>query len=178
MDMKVSRAKVAEHRENILAAAEGLFRRKGFDGVGVTELMAAAGLTNGAFYGHFGSKADLMAAACERAAIGGDPWADLADGRSMERFVADYLAPAHRDARDQGCLFAALSADVARQGPAVRRSFTATLRDKLGALTARRSRAQAVATLATLAGAIMLARAVDDPALSDEILAAAREAVS
>lgn len=185
--MKVSKAQVAEHRERIVESASRLFRRRGFDGVGVAELMAAAGLTNGAFYRHFASKAALIAETCGRVfATRFDPWRRLEgpDGAAqVQGFVRDYLSAQHLAARDDGCLYASLSGDVARQDALVRGVFTDNLSRRLavlaqalgGAPTTARQRA--LGSAATLVGALMLARAVADPELSREILDAAGAAV-
>ncbi len=180
--MRVSNAQAAETRERILRVAARLFREKGFDGVGVAELMKTAGLTNGAFYSHFQSKDELIAAVCERVLAGPrDPWAALLAGdESLDAFVDTYLSAGHAKARAEGCLFAALGGDVARQTPAARQAFTDNLATSVEALTASSkagSRESAVSNLATMVGALMLARAVTDPDLSAELLSAARSGV-
>lgn len=182
--MKVSKAQTAENRERILEQAGRLFRQKGFDGVGVSELMAAAGLTNGAFYGHFASKDDLAAKVCERVLVSeGDPWARLS-GEDLPDFVEDYLSWRHVRHREAGCVYAALGGDVARQPAPVRSAFTENLRARLETLkkvvTGRSQEARrrkALATMSTMVGALTLARAVSDTQLASEILDAAREAV-
>jgi TetR/AcrR family transcriptional repressor of nem operon len=157
------------------------FRKHGFDGIGVSDIMKAAGLTHGGFYGHFASKEVLAAEACARARP--DPWASWMDappeGR-LEGIVRSYLTPRHRDDRARGCLFAALGSDIVRQPRPVRRAFTERFRSKIDILrslvpgrSAAARREKALATMAGLVGALMLARAVDDPALSEEILEAA-----
>jgi TetR/AcrR family transcriptional repressor of nem operon len=179
--MKVSKAQVAENRESILHQAGRLFRQKGFDGVAVAELMGAAGLTNGAFYGHFASKDDLAAEVCKRVLVSdGDPWARLS-GEDLRQFIDDYLSPRHLRHREAGCLYAALAGDVVRQPATVRSAFTQNLRTRLEALgrvvTGRSRevrRQKALATMATMVGALTLARAVCDPELSAELLDAAR----
>src|SRR5258708_39191857 len=127
--MKVSRDQAAENRSRIVDVAGRLFRARGFDGIGVADLMKAAGLTHGGFYGHFKSKDDLAAQACERAlARSAETWAALADGGApapLSTLVDHYLSGRHRDDTGRGCVYAALAADVARQdNPALRRSVT------------------------------------------------------
>ena len=158
-----------------------LFRERGFDAVSVAEVMTAAGLTHGGFYGHFRSKDDLAAQASARAAAG-DP---AAPPRSLSDHAARYLRPAHRDARAEGCAFAALGSEAARQSPAVRRATAEGLVTKLDALTeaapgaSRAARRQAaVAAFAGMVGALVLARMVDDTTLSDEILDETRAALT
>src|SRR6266481_5308310 len=181
--MRVSREKSAETRERILDVAATLFREKGFDGIGLADIMKAAGLTHGGFYKHFGSKDDLEAQATGVAlATTAADWSRLierAAARPLSALTDEYLSPRHRDDPGKGCALAALGADVARQGERVRSAFTAGLEPFLQLLSNAvpgRSKAvrrrKAIATMAELIGTLILARAVDDPALSDEILAA------
>src|SRR5215217_3193333 len=117
--MKVSRAEAAQNRERIIEAAARLFRERGFDGIGVAELMKFAGLTHGGFYGHFASKEDLMAQASTHALNRvQDHWEKFAEresGQPLAALQASYLSPQHRDNPGKGCLMAALGADAARQ---------------------------------------------------------------
>jgi TetR/AcrR family transcriptional repressor of nem operon len=181
--MRVSREKFAESRKRILDAAATLFRETGFDGIGLSDIMKAAGLTHGGFYGHFGSKEDLEAQALTLAlARSVTDWSHLVDSaaaRPLAALAGQYLSPDHRENVGEGCPFAALGADTARRGERVRSAFTAGLEPFLALLSnviPGRSKAQrrhkAIAILAEMVGAIILARAVNDPALSDEILAA------
>jgi TetR/AcrR family transcriptional repressor of nem operon len=187
--MKVSREQAAQNRERILDAAARLFRERGFEGIGVADTMKAAGLTHGGFYGHFSAKEDLIAQACalafrrsyelwsKRAAkTPEDPLSSIARG---------YLTPKHRDDPGTGCTLAALGPDIARHGPGVRRAVTEGLRSAfnlLSGLVPSRSEAarrqKAISIYAALVGAMIMARAVDDPALSQEILEAVRASVS
>lgn len=188
--MKVSREQAAENREKILDAAAQQFREKGFNGIGVADLMKSAGLTHGGFYGHFSSKEDLMAQACthaidqllqdgqaRREAQGGDPFA---------LFVDHYLSTEHRDNPGTGCLMAALGADVARQSPPVRMAFTQCAKRLLGGLArliggerpTEPAYEKALMTLASLVGAQVIARAVDDEALSQDVLRVVRQSSS
>ena len=179
--MKVSREQAAQNRERIVEAAAQLFRERGFDGIGVADLMKAAGLTHGGFYGHFSSKDDLIAEASARAltrslALWGK-LAERASGDPLSAVAGAYLTSRHRDNPGAGCLLAALGPDVSRQGPLVRRAVTGYVRSAVDLLTklvpgksgaARREKA--ISTYATLVGAMVIARAVDDRALSQEIL--------
>ena len=185
--MKVSKEQMAENRERILDVAAQLFREKGFDGIGVADLMKSAGLTHGGFYGHFASKDELMAEASARALQRLQAaWAAMAREASAQGqeplavIEAAYLSPRHRDAPGQGCLLAALGSDAARQGPAVRRAVTEGVRaqvEGLASLVPGRTKAarrqRALADYASLVGAMVLARAVDDEDRSNEILRAA-----
>ena len=180
--MRVTKAKVAEHRRSILDSASRLFRERGFRDVGVAEIMQASGLTHGAFYGHFRSKAELADAACQEAcAEGAQRWLESA---SLPAILDRYLSPAHRDNPAAGCVLAALGAEVARQSDAVQKSYAEGMSRFVDALERHMDEAppearrqQAMAVLSCMIGALTLARAVasGDPALSDAILAAARE---
>ena len=181
--MKVSRIQAAENRERILDVATKLFRERGIDGIGVADLMQAAGLTHGGFYGHFKSKEDLVAQACARAVTRmRQNWTNVIDqatGDPLEALAATYLTVKHRDGIGRGCPMAALGSEIARQGQAVRRAFTDELSPFLDYLShivqgnsSSLRRQKALATYASLVGALIVSRAVDDPNLSNEILAA------
>jgi TetR/AcrR family transcriptional repressor of nem operon len=177
--MRVSREKAAENRERIVETAARMFREEGFDGVGVDAIMNAAGLTHGGFYGHFGSKDDLAAEAVTRALRYGVE--KQSRYTSLGDLVRGYLSDRHCADRANGCAIAALGADIARQGEGVRRGLTAHVRWQLDRFTrllrngtAASQRRRAITALAGMVGALMLARAVDDRALSEEILTTAR----
>ena len=183
--MKVSREKAAENRARILAEASRLFRERGLAGVGVDALTGAAGLTHGSLYSQFGSKERLVAEALAQAleSSGDKTRKELAAGGSLATVVARYLSPSHRDAPGGGCALAAIGPEAARQGGAVRQAFTRGVRGfaaRLAAVMPARGGDQppedaALATVAALVGALILARAVDDPELSDRILAASAQ---
>jgi len=179
--MKVTREQAAQNRERILEVAAQRFREQGFDGIGIADLTREAGLTHGAFYGHFSSKEDLIAEASALAMTRSlQRWTEVADRAPSDPLSAiarSYLTGRHRDAPGTGCLVAALGSDVGRQGPAVRRTFTDAVRSAFNVLakvapgrTKAGRRRKAIGTFATLVGAMILARAVDDPAVSQEIL--------
>lgn len=174
--MKVTRQQAAANRERILEAAAKLFRERGLDGIGVADLMKNAGLTHGGFYGHFASKEELMAQACARA-LGNS--AEKWRGRPLSAIVESYLSTRHRDNPGAGCAIATLGGDVSRQGAPVRRAFTDGVRSLVEVLaglvrgkTRAAKRRQALAVYASMVGALVLARAVDDPQMSEEILEA------
>jgi len=181
--MKVSRAQAEKNRDRVIDVAAALFRERGFDGIGLASLMNAAGLTHGGFYGQFKSKEDLAAQASGRAlAENLQKWSSVIDGAAgdpLREIVAFYLSEDHRDAPGQGCAVAALGADAARHGGALRSTFTEGVGVYLeilskimpGGSTAEKRR-KAMATLAEMVGAIILARAVDDADLSKGILEA------
>ena len=168
--MKVSREQMAENRRRILDVASRLFRDKGFDAVSVAEVMNAAGLTHGGFYGHFSSKDDLIAQTLAHVLA-----ADAGGGGDLRAYVDAYLSPRHRDNAAGGCPTAGLAADIRHQTPAARSAMTEGLRsqiDRIGKalpeLDAADRRRAAIGSWAAMVGAVILARAIDDPALSDE----------
>jgi TetR/AcrR family transcriptional repressor of nem operon len=175
--MKVTRAQAEENRERILDNAAQLFRERGFDGVGLNDLMQSAGLTRGGFYGHFESKDDLAAQATRRALqTNREQWKQQAD-HSLQAWVRTYLSGAGRG-------LVALAGDAARGGPAVKEAFgegvdslTQTLQRGMPAATAGERREQALALLSTLVGSLLLSRAVGDTGLSRELREAARKSL-
>jgi len=183
--MKVTKAQAQANRAHVVETASTLFRERGYDGVGVADLMAAAGFTHGGFYKHFRSKADLMA---ESAACGIAQTAALTAGVDISKFVRLYLSREHRDARATGCTMAALGGDASRQPEAVRATFAAGIESLLAALTpentpldgadAGQARAKSLDMLAHAVGAIVMSRACpDDSPLADEILSICRDKI-
>jgi TetR/AcrR family transcriptional repressor of nem operon len=177
--MKVSRRQVDANRSAILEAAGRLFRERGFDGVSVSDVMKAAGLTHGAFYGYFRSKDDLVAATLKELTSARRP------RREWSENVARYLSPAHRDNGASGCPVAALAAETSRQSPPARAAMTqgvermvARLGETAPGVSEAARRRAAIGAVAAMVGAVILSRAVDDPNLSDELLDATREALS
>src|SRR5688572_20090712 len=179
--MKVSREQAAENRERIVQVAAKLFRERGFDGIGVADLMKAAGLTHGGFYGHFASKEDLAAEASGRALEETlQYWStaiEKAPDEAFLRIVNRYVSEGHRDAPGKGCLVAALGSDVGRQARPVRRVVTDGINAFIGQLmqlvpgkSKPARRRQALTDFAAMVGAVTIARAVDDPALSKDVL--------
>jgi TetR/AcrR family transcriptional repressor of nem operon len=177
-EMRVSREQVAENRQKILDAAGRLFRARGYDAVSVAEVMQAAGLTHGGFYGYFASKDELIAETLAHVLT-----ADPTGGgeRDLAEFAARYLVPKHRTNVALGCPVAALAGETSRQSPAARAAMTAALRrqfERLGRTAPGRSavdrRRAAIGSWAAMVGALVLARLSDDPRLGDEILAETR----
>jgi len=181
--MRVSRAQAEENRRTVIEAAGRLFREHGFDGVGLNDLMGAAGLTQGGFYKQFRSKDDLAAQACDRAmADSAREWAHTVESggdEALARLVGKYLSCGHRDHIGEGCAFAALGPDAARHSPELVRSFEAGLRSHLEILghamraapaPADQGQGDPVVVLSTMVGALLLSRIVEDEALSRRIL--------
>lgn len=176
--MKVSREQMQANRRRILDAASRLFREKGFEAVSVAEVMKAAGLTHGGFYGHFDSKDDLIAQTVVHIFGAGDEGqvSDGVDGRWGD-YLDAYLSPRHRDRIGEGCPTAALIADVRRQTPAARQAMAEGFRSQIDRIASAipkaepaEARREAIGTWASMVGALVLARTINDPALSDEIL--------
>lgn len=174
--MRVSRDQMAANRRRILDAASRLFRDRGFDAVSVSEVMNAAGMTHGGFYGHFASKDDLIAQTMVHALAG-----PSGGTGNLQAYLDAYLSPRHRDNAADGCPTASLAADIRHQSPETRMAMTRGIRSQIDRISqtlaaaddASRRRA-AIGTWAAMVGAVVLARAVDDPALSDEVLREAR----
>jgi TetR/AcrR family transcriptional repressor of nem operon len=183
-----SRRDAQLHREEVVEAASHLFRERGLDGVSVPELMGAAGLTHGGFYRHFDSKDALAALACsaafetQLAAIRQLPPQD-----ALGAFLDDYLSAPHRDDAADGCPTTAFAADVGRAAAdsPVRDAYAdgvSAFADAIRTLQGTgedddAGRQQALTTLATMVGALTLARATKGNPVSDELLDAARHAL-
>ncbi|WP_108661240.1 TetR/AcrR family transcriptional regulator [Acuticoccus kandeliae] len=181
--MRVSRDVAAQNRRKVVETAARSFREHGYDGVGISALMKAAGLTHGGFYKQFADKEALAAEATEaglrRNEIGWTKALEGVEGDPLEAFAEWYLRDDHVGTRARGCTFAALAAEAPRQGPAIQTVFGEALDRWVGRITeanpdAEVSRAAALKTIATLVGAVILARAVADEEQKAEILAAVR----
>ncbi|QGU87225.1 TetR/AcrR family transcriptional regulator [Erwinia sorbitola] len=171
--MKVTKEQVKENRMRIVETASELFRERGYDGVGVAELMSAAGLTHGGFYKHFASKADLMS---EAMSCGFAQSAESTAGVNREKFIEYYLSRQHRDDMGKGCVMSALGTDTARQPESFKAAFAAGIERQLSVLAEGNheeaaTRAELIDTIAHLVGALVLSRACpDNSTLADEIL--------
>ena len=188
---RASRAVAEQHKAAIEAASARLFREHGLHGVSVAQVMADAGLTHGGFYGHFASRDDLVARACslafEESARRWRHRIDQAQGdrqAARRNLVEQYLSTTHRDTAGRGCAASALAGDVAREAAdkpvhdayqqgikTLLDIWKSTAPDADGTDT---SHSKALVEIATLVGAITIARATRGDALSDDILAAAQ----
>lgn len=182
--MGSSKADKAASHERIVTAAARRLRRDGVAGVSVADLMAEAGLTHGGFYPHFASRDDLVAEAVEAALVHGSRRAEAAapyGPAALRPAIEAYLSPLHRDKPETGCAVAALPGDITRASPRARAAYAAQVRRYLelyASLTPTHDPDDPYLILAALVGAIALARAVDDPGLSDEILERAARALN
>lgn len=184
--MKITKEKFREHHDAILAAASRLFRERGFENVTVAEITRAAGLTHGGFYNHFESKEDLLAESVRSALDASAQHLLGPDGTYLERadFIRGYLSEGHLSNRAEGCPVVALGPDASLTKSA-RTAFAAGLRRylnsaaKLTEAGQPTDRSTALATLAGLAGAMLMARAVqgEDDSLAMEILQVTRESL-
>lgn len=177
-------AKDATH-ERIVSVAARAIRRSGYDGTGVADIMKEAGLTHGAFYAHFASREAMLAEAASRAcaesaAAAADVVAQEPAGTALAAMLGAYLSNAHVENVELGCPLAALGSETSRQAPEVRRVATRHIKEMID-LVARQlpdwgqpsAHERALVTLSTMVGALLLARAVDDPGLSDSLRDAA-----
>ena len=175
MKLAGKKALITGGNSGIGLATARLFRERGFENVTVAEVMKAAGLTHGAFYAHFGSKQELQKAAI---AYGQELTASRnrnygATKKGRKTYADRYLSPRHRDNPGDGCTMAALGQEVARSTPDVKASFESGFEEILCAVGGDRK--EAIFETAALLGGIVLARAVENPQLSAEILESVRK---
>ena len=186
--MRVSRIQAAENRQTVINVASRLFRERGFDGIGLKDLMEGAGLTQGAFYKQFESKEDLAAQASRRALESASQrWsAAIAENPDdpLGAVIAFYLSAGHRAEKLDGCPVVALGSDAARQGAGVKAAFEEGIKaylEVLGPLLSQTdgedTTGRAMVVLSTMVGAMTLARAVNDPDLAQAFQNAAVEHV-
>jgi TetR/AcrR family transcriptional regulator, transcriptional repressor for nem operon len=179
-----SQADKAASHERIVNTASRRMRRDGIDSVSLAELMNEAGLTHGGFYRHFDSRDDLVAEAIDTALAQGSERiqaaAKLGGPEALAAIIDGYLSRLHRDKPETGCAVAALPTDIARTDARVRTAYVRQVRsyiELLAELTPGHDSDEAHLILAALVGALVLARAVDDRGVSDEILDSAARAL-
>jgi TetR/AcrR family transcriptional repressor of nem operon len=173
-NMRYPPKETAAKHERIVKEASRLFRERGFENVSVAEVMKAAGLTHGAFYAHFGSKEELQAAAVAYGIkVSLERMRRSNSGKGKDSFTDLYLSRWHRDNPSDGCTMAALAQEVARSTPELKAAFEHGLENILSAK--RGDREKAIFWVAAMVGGLVLARAVQDPQLSDEILDSVRQ---
>lgn len=190
--MRVSKSQQDKNRKRIVLAAARLMRNRGIEGVGVDALAKAAGMTHGAIYSHFSDKDDLAAAAIsDSLAQTSAQWHEAAlvagprgSPAYFNELMRQYVSRTHRDNPGQGCAVAALAPDATRQGRKVRHAISSHIETLAEDLTAalggsgdEAGRETAITSMAAMVGAIVLARAVEDPALSDRILLTVRRSL-
>jgi TetR/AcrR family transcriptional repressor of nem operon len=184
MKRAATRSKEATH-DRIVGAAARAIRRSGYHGAGVADIMKDAGLTHGGFYAHFPSREAMLAEAADRAGSEGVAMMERIAATSppqqaLQAMMQAYLSKTHVEGVETGCAVAALGSEMPRQAPEVRRAATRRIKEMID-LVARQSpdwgqpgaHERALFTVATMVGALVLARAVDDPRLSDALRGAA-----
>lgn len=168
-------------RERIVRAAAKALRTHGIDGVGIPALMKEVGLTHGGFYSHFADRDELVAEAIRFAGASTSQGALSAD-KSLDESLQLYLSMGHVEHREQGCVVAALAAEGSRDAKPVRRALAEVARGLIRQVASKVAPSrqsgkisdEALRTASTMIGAVVLARAVDDAALAERILRAAR----
>lgn len=171
--------------ERIVAAAARAIRRNGFGGAGVSEIMKDAGLTHGGFYAHFPSREAMLAEAADRAGAETVGLAESAAAaapadQALEAMLGAYLSEQHINNPESGCPMAALSSELSRQAPEVRRAATRRMKEMVDVVARQLpswgtpdAHERALFLVATMVGAVSLARAVDDPSLAERLCKAA-----
>lgn len=187
--MQTKKAKPASSRkqlthERIVDVASRVIRRSGYDGTGVADIMKEAGLTHGGFYAHFDSRDALLAEAGDRAgaeavAIATRVAASAPPGQGLQAIMQAYLSPEHIATIETGCPVSALGSEMPRQAPEVRHAATLHIKEMIDVLARQmpdwgqpQAHERALAMMCALIGTTMLARAVDDPKLSEALCAA------
>ncbi len=176
-------AKEASH-ERIVGVAARAIRRSGYNGTGVADIMKEAGLTHGAFYAHFASREAMLAEAADRAgaeanAVAANVVASAPPEQALQALLQTYLSKQHLEGIETGCPISALGSEMPRQSPEVRLAATRRIKEMID-LVARQfpdwgqpaAHQRALVTVSTMVGTLMLARAVNDPALSEALCSA------
>ncbi|NML62551.1 TetR/AcrR family transcriptional regulator [Massilia sp. RP-1-19] len=187
--MKVSKQQAAQNRERVVETAAKLFREHGYNGIGVADLMKAAGMTHGGFYAKFGSKEALLAEAAAKAIeVSMEDWDRVVakqPGDPLRAVTEAYLSPLHRDQIGRGCAIAALGPELSRLSDEVRDAVTDGVSKQIDKLTPimhqadpQAQRQSALAAYAAMVGALVLARAVTDEKLSAEMMDAVLESIN
>ena len=181
--MRKSKEAAAESRKRIVATASQFLRARGLEGTSVADVMHAAGMTHGGFYKHFASKdelSDLAARAAFAEIAARFDERERSEGRDAARaaYFAEYLSRAHIDRPEAGCPMAAFGADAARRPEALTQAFAdgaEMLIERLATTPDAEGRAEAIRKLATVIGALLIARSVGEGPLREEVLSACAE---
>lgn len=186
--MKVTRAQADENHRKIINVAGSLFRKRGYDGVGLSDLMKGAGLTQGGFYKKFISKEDLIIQATAKAFENSKTkWRDVAMKavhKPLNAIVGFYLSDEHCQQTAQGCTFAALGSDTTRRSPELRAVFETAIEEHLDILETvmpagetENTRDKSIVALSTMVGALILARSIKDEQAVSHFLQVAADSV-
>jgi TetR/AcrR family transcriptional repressor of nem operon len=183
MKRTATRSKEATH-ERIVETAARAIRRSGYNGTSVADIMEEAGLTHGGFYAHFASREAMLAEAADRAgaesvAVSTRIAATARPEEALQALIRAYLSKEHVKGVEMGCPIAALGSEMPRQAPEVRRAATRRIKEMIEVVARQlpdwgqpAAHERALVTVATSVGALLLARAVDDPKLCDALLEA------
>jgi TetR/AcrR family transcriptional repressor of nem operon len=186
--MRYSKEHKAETHARIVKKASERLRERGAHGIGVADLMKEAGLTHGGFYAHFDSREALVIEAFNYAMDRGtERWrkiaAEMPPEKRLSAIIDSYVSATHRDDPGRGCAVPALGAEIAREGAKTRKAFAAKLEqlidimaDQIVDVPRKAARKQAMATLATMMGTLVMSRIAGNGEFSEDILAAGREA--
>lgn len=170
-----------ESHERIVQAAARAIRRSGYDGTGVADIMKEAGLTHGAFYAHFASREAMLAEAADRAGADSNAFAARVIAaappeQSLHSLMRTYLSDEHLVSIETGCPVSALGSEMPRQAPEVRRVATRRIKEMIDLVACQSpdceqsaAHERALVTVAAMVGALLMARAVDDAALSESL---------
>jgi len=179
---KASNRKEVTHTRIVETAARAI-RRSGYDGTGVADIMKEAGLTHGGFYAHFASRDAMLAEAADRAgeetiAIAKKIFAEVPGDKALQALIQVYLSNEHMANIESGCSLAALGSEMPRQAPEVKKASTCRVKEMIALIESRLSdqpnaNAEALVMLSTMVGTLLLARAVEDPELSEAFRQAA-----
>ncbi|UVH60799.1 TetR/AcrR family transcriptional regulator [Variovorax paradoxus] len=184
---RTSRLQKEATHERIVETAARAIRRSGYGGTAVADIMKGAGLTHGGFYAHFASREAMLAEAADRAgaeavAASASIAAEAPPDQALQALLQAYLSKEHIEGVETGCPIAALGSEMPRQAPEVRRAATRRIKEMID-LVARQSpdwgqpgaHERALVTVATAVGTLLMARAVDDPKLSEALRKATLE---
>nr|WP_315219738.1 TetR/AcrR family transcriptional regulator [uncultured Duganella sp.] len=187
--LRATQARKEVTHERIVEVASRAIRRSGYDGTGVADIMKEAGLTHGGFYAHFASREALLAEAADRARAEALGWTAQVfeaapEGRGLQALMQAYLSDEHLNGVERGCAVSALGSEMHRQAPEVRHVATRHIRQLIDIVAGeiakgsaeggdRGAHDEAMVRISAMVGTVVLARAVDDPALAKSLREAA-----
>ncbi|BCQ26497.1 TetR family transcriptional regulator [Caballeronia sp. NK8] len=183
--MKRSKLETAETRRRIVEIAAGEFRTNGIHATGVADVMAAAGLSHGGFYRHFGSKEHLVAEACEAAIADIIGALEAAGKKGFKALIDTYMSASHRDSPASGCPLASMGSELARADESTRAAasrgfdeFVDMLAKRIQSSEEETNRSKAVFALSAMIGALTMSRIIADPEASASLLEDVRQQVA
>ena len=187
--LRATQARKEVTHERIVEVASRAIRRSGYDGTGVADIMKEAGLTHGGFYAHFASREVLLAEAADRARAEALGWTaqvieTAPEGQGLQALMQAYLSDEHLSGVERGCAVSALGSEMHRQAPEVRHVGTRHIQQLIDIVASeiakgsaeggdRSAHDEAMVRISAMVGTVVLARAVDDPALAKSLREAA-----